>query len=197
MYHSRIECPDSKSGIKNILGFRARDFQHSSLASGRILFSYCGADPNKAKKNGLSAPTAPAPRARHPAHHGGGQQGGGPPPPHSLYYPIKQSTPTPLPTCTQPLPYQAAHQAAHQGATPLTPHSPLLYASLHTPPAPLPTPYPSHSLPHSPLLLLYLPVPTPSPPPGPQQQPPRPRTKAGAAVEHGEGRTCVHAPRAV
>jgi hypothetical protein len=35
-------------------GFRARDFQHLSLASGRILFGSCGADPSRAK-NGLSA----------------------------------------------------------------------------------------------------------------------------------------------
>jgi hypothetical protein len=38
-----------------MLGFRARDFRHSSLASGRTLCSYCGADPSRAK-NGLPAP---------------------------------------------------------------------------------------------------------------------------------------------
>ena len=53
--HSRIECPDSKSGIKNLFGFRARDFQHSSLAPGRILFSYCGADPSRAKTRAVRA----------------------------------------------------------------------------------------------------------------------------------------------
>jgi hypothetical protein len=59
--HSRVEviqCLDSKSVIKNMLGFRARDLQHSSLASGRTVFSSCGAaDPSKAKKR-LSSPTA-------------------------------------------------------------------------------------------------------------------------------------------
>jgi hypothetical protein len=54
--HSRIECLDSKSVIKNMLGFRACNFQHVSLASGRTVFSYCGADPSKAKKR-LSSPT--------------------------------------------------------------------------------------------------------------------------------------------
>ena len=53
--HSRIECLDSKSVIKNLLGFRACNFQHVSLASGRTVFSSCGADPSKAKKR-LSAP---------------------------------------------------------------------------------------------------------------------------------------------
>jgi hypothetical protein len=38
-----------------MFGFRARNVQHSSLASGRILFSSCGADPSRAKM-GLSAP---------------------------------------------------------------------------------------------------------------------------------------------
>jgi hypothetical protein len=40
-------------------GFRARDFQHQhpSLASGRVLFSYCGADPSRAK-NGLPSPAS-------------------------------------------------------------------------------------------------------------------------------------------
>jgi hypothetical protein len=41
--HSRIECLDSMSVIKNLLGFRACNFQHVSLASGRTAFSYCGA----------------------------------------------------------------------------------------------------------------------------------------------------------
>jgi hypothetical protein len=54
--HSRIECLDSKSVIKNLLGFRACNFQHVSLASGRAVFSSCGADPSKAKKR-LSSPT--------------------------------------------------------------------------------------------------------------------------------------------
>jgi hypothetical protein len=54
----RIECLDSRSGIKNLFGFRARNFQHSSLASGRVLFSSCGADPSRAK-NGLSSPRPP------------------------------------------------------------------------------------------------------------------------------------------
>jgi hypothetical protein len=53
--HSRIECLDSKSVIKNLLGFRACNLQHFSLASGRIVFSSCGADPSKAKKR-LSSP---------------------------------------------------------------------------------------------------------------------------------------------
>jgi hypothetical protein len=53
--HSRIECLDSKSVIKNLLGFRACNFQHVSLASGRTVFSSCGADPSKAKKR-LSVP---------------------------------------------------------------------------------------------------------------------------------------------
>jgi hypothetical protein len=38
-----------------MLGFRACNFQHVSLASGRTVFSSCGADPSKAKKR-LSAP---------------------------------------------------------------------------------------------------------------------------------------------
>jgi hypothetical protein len=54
--HSRIECLDSKSAIKNMSGFRACNFPHSSFASGRRVFSSCGADPSRAK-NGLSAPT--------------------------------------------------------------------------------------------------------------------------------------------
>jgi hypothetical protein len=38
-----------------MFGFRAHNFQHSSLASGRVLlFSHCGADPSRAK-NGLDA----------------------------------------------------------------------------------------------------------------------------------------------
>jgi hypothetical protein len=54
--HSRIGgCPDSKSGIKNVFGFRARDFCHSGLALGRILFSCCGADPSRAKKRAARA----------------------------------------------------------------------------------------------------------------------------------------------
>jgi hypothetical protein len=61
--HSRIECLDSKSGIKNLLGFRACNFQHVSLASGRAVFSSCGADPSKAKKR-LSSPIAWAPCSR-------------------------------------------------------------------------------------------------------------------------------------
>jgi hypothetical protein len=44
------------SAIKNLLGFRACNFQHVSLASGRTVFSYCGADPSKAKKR-LSSPS--------------------------------------------------------------------------------------------------------------------------------------------
>jgi hypothetical protein len=47
--HPWIECLDSKSGIKNVFGFRACNFQHSSLASGRVVFSSCGADPSRAK----------------------------------------------------------------------------------------------------------------------------------------------------
>jgi hypothetical protein len=54
--HSRMECLNSKSAIKNLLGFRACNFQHVSLASGRAVFSSCGADPSKAKKR-LPAPT--------------------------------------------------------------------------------------------------------------------------------------------
>jgi hypothetical protein len=54
--HSRVECLDSKSVIKKLLGFRACNFQHVSLASGRAVFSSCGADPSKAKKR-LSSPT--------------------------------------------------------------------------------------------------------------------------------------------
>jgi hypothetical protein len=68
--HSRIECLDSKSVIKNMSGFRACNFQHVSLASGRTVFSSCGADPSKAKKR-LSSPNTtdhrcvmPAPAAR-------------------------------------------------------------------------------------------------------------------------------------
>jgi hypothetical protein len=44
------------SAEKNLFGFRAHAFQRVSLASGRTVFSYCGADPSKAKKR-LSAPT--------------------------------------------------------------------------------------------------------------------------------------------
>jgi hypothetical protein len=44
------------SAEKNMFGFRARAFQRVSLASGRTVFSSCGADPSKAKKR-LSAPT--------------------------------------------------------------------------------------------------------------------------------------------
>jgi hypothetical protein len=40
-----------------MLGFRACNFQHVSLASGRAVFSSCGADPSKAKKR-LSSPRA-------------------------------------------------------------------------------------------------------------------------------------------
>jgi hypothetical protein len=53
--HSRIACLDSKSVMKNLLGFRACNFQHVSLASGLTVFSSCGADPSKAKKR-LSSP---------------------------------------------------------------------------------------------------------------------------------------------
>jgi hypothetical protein len=48
---------DSKGVIKNLFGFRACNSQHSSLASGRTVFSSCGADPSRAK-NGLSAPNS-------------------------------------------------------------------------------------------------------------------------------------------
>jgi hypothetical protein len=54
-FHSRIECLDSVGVIKNMLGFRACNFQHVSLAPGQTVFSYCGADPSKAKKR-LSSP---------------------------------------------------------------------------------------------------------------------------------------------
>jgi hypothetical protein len=54
--HSRIECLDSKSVIKNLLGFRACNFQHASLASGQAVLSSCGADPSKAKTR-LSSPS--------------------------------------------------------------------------------------------------------------------------------------------
>jgi hypothetical protein len=40
-----------------MLGFRARNLHHVSLASGRTAFRSCGADPSKAKKR-LSPPTA-------------------------------------------------------------------------------------------------------------------------------------------
>jgi hypothetical protein len=43
-----------------VCGFRARNSQHSSLASGRIAFGSCGADPSRAK-NGLSAPKGRGP----------------------------------------------------------------------------------------------------------------------------------------
>jgi hypothetical protein len=43
------------SVIKILLGFRACNFQLVSLASGRAVFSYCGADPSKSKKR-LSSP---------------------------------------------------------------------------------------------------------------------------------------------
>jgi hypothetical protein len=73
--HSRIECLDSKSAIKNLLGFRACNFQHVSLAPGRAVFSSCGADPSKAKKR-LSARLGPryalrraAKRIKTGAHH--------------------------------------------------------------------------------------------------------------------------------
>jgi hypothetical protein len=63
--HSRIECLDSKSVIKNPLGFRACNLQHVRLASGRAVFSSCGADPSKAKKRlpvvppyGIPSPSA-------------------------------------------------------------------------------------------------------------------------------------------
>jgi hypothetical protein len=68
--HSRIECLDSKSAIKNMLGFRACNFQHSSLASGRAVFSSeyppCGADPSsqQSKKAAARAYRLPASPAR-------------------------------------------------------------------------------------------------------------------------------------
>jgi hypothetical protein len=48
--HSRVEVHVSTaSAEKNMLGFRARASRISSLASGRILFSSCGADPSRAQ----------------------------------------------------------------------------------------------------------------------------------------------------
>jgi hypothetical protein len=44
------------------LGFRACNFQHFSLASGRVVFSSCGADPSRAKTR-LSAPRGTPGRA--------------------------------------------------------------------------------------------------------------------------------------
>jgi hypothetical protein len=60
---AELECLDSKGVIKNLLGFRACNFQHFSLASGRVVFSSCGADPSRAKKR-LSAPTARGPSGK-------------------------------------------------------------------------------------------------------------------------------------
>ena len=56
--HSRVEV-SRQQAEKNLLGFRARAFQHVSLASGRTVFSSCGADPSKAKKR-LSFPYCPS-----------------------------------------------------------------------------------------------------------------------------------------
>jgi hypothetical protein len=50
--HSRIECLDSKSVIKNLLGFRACNFQHVSLASGRAVFSAPAAQIPAKQKSG-------------------------------------------------------------------------------------------------------------------------------------------------
>jgi hypothetical protein len=59
--HPRIECPDSKIGIKNLLGFRARASRISSLASGRGGPRYCGGQ-QSGLKNGRSSPTVSANR---------------------------------------------------------------------------------------------------------------------------------------
>jgi hypothetical protein len=59
--HSRIECLDSKSAIQNLLGFRACNCQHFSLASGRVVFSSCGADPRNTKKRLPSPALEPFP----------------------------------------------------------------------------------------------------------------------------------------
>jgi hypothetical protein len=47
-----------------VFEFRARDFQHSGLAPGRILFNYCDTigrsqqqQPQQSKKNGMFAPS--------------------------------------------------------------------------------------------------------------------------------------------
>jgi hypothetical protein len=55
--HSWVEVPgvSTASAEKNLFGFRARAFHHVSWASGRTVFSSCGADPSKAKKR-LSSP---------------------------------------------------------------------------------------------------------------------------------------------
>jgi hypothetical protein len=50
---------------KNLLGFRACIFQHVSLASGREVFSYCGADPSKEQsKKAAVVPYSPALKKR-------------------------------------------------------------------------------------------------------------------------------------
>jgi hypothetical protein len=50
-----------------MLGFRACNLQHASLASGRAVFTSCGADPSKAKKRLSSpTPTPPACSSHHP-----------------------------------------------------------------------------------------------------------------------------------
>jgi hypothetical protein len=58
--HSRVEVSRQQAQKKicwDFVPFRACNFQHVSLASGRTVFSSCGADPSKAKKR-LSAPTS-------------------------------------------------------------------------------------------------------------------------------------------
>jgi hypothetical protein len=55
--HSRVvgRSVSTASAEKNLFGFRAWIFHHVSLASGRTVFSSCGANPSKAKKR-LSSP---------------------------------------------------------------------------------------------------------------------------------------------
>jgi hypothetical protein len=62
-FHPWIDCLESKSGRrkKKYVWISCVKFSTPHLASGRVVFSSCGADPSRAKKrkpkNGLSAPT--------------------------------------------------------------------------------------------------------------------------------------------
>jgi hypothetical protein len=47
--------------IKNLLGFRACNFQHVSLASGRAVFSYCGAGADPSTQQSKKAAVVPCP----------------------------------------------------------------------------------------------------------------------------------------
>jgi hypothetical protein len=62
--HSRIECLDSKRVIKNLFGFRACNFQHSSLASGRVVAAVAASSCGLRRRSQTQTPAAAAAESR-------------------------------------------------------------------------------------------------------------------------------------